>query len=330
MRVTSIVTITALLFTASASADSCRQAQTTDWNLLNGVKRNIILTNAAKALNVQPYSWTRVFFIPGAGQLSGTICADGWNVNATQIGEPSRCDASAAFITVTGNATGYAEVQIDSGDEVTTSTTVSESATHSAGLDVDLNLDLGASVLMAGISRKVMTTVTADFTTGTAQTIDETSDQTVSIYRLVEGLGPGKTCQISIEHATCRFRARAYVPLTLSGWLGIEFATAFKVRDDRPALKTWYVNLAKVALGPTRSQMLPLNITGSMVAMGSTDATCKTQDSGVLLPARVIAKTATSARRPVVTVRKAAARAAAARRSDLRDTVPDDTIDGEA
>ncbi|KAJ3166431.1 hypothetical protein HDU88_003299 [Geranomyces variabilis] len=304
MRIASIATITALLFTASASADSCRQAQTTDWNFLTGAKRNIILTNAAKALNVQAYSWTRVFFISGAGKFRGSICADGWSVNATQIGEPSRCDASAAFITVMGNATGYAEVQINSGDEVTTSTTV-------------------------------MTTVSADFTTGTAQTIDESSDQTVSIYRLVEGLGPGKTCQISIEHATCRFRARAYVPLTLSGWLGIEFATAFKVRDDRPALKTWYVILASLALGPTRSQMLPLDITGSMVAMGSTDATCKTHDSGVLLPARVIAKAPTSAakaasRRSVVTVRKAAARAAAARRSDLRDTLPDNTVDGEA
>ncbi|KAI8590207.1 hypothetical protein BDZ88DRAFT_451317 [Geranomyces variabilis] len=103
-----------------------------------------------------------------------------------------------------------------------------------------------------------------------------------------------------------------------------------------PALKTWYVNLAKLALGPTRSQMLPLDITGSMVAMGSTDATCKTRDSGVLLPARVITRTATSAakaasRRPVVIVRKAAARAAATRHSGLaRNTVPDDTVDGKA
>ncbi|KAI8590206.1 hypothetical protein BDZ88DRAFT_473059 [Geranomyces variabilis] len=170
MRIASIVTITALLFTASASADSCRQA--TDHRLEFLHRRQTQHHPAQRRQSTQRATLLPdprgVFFIPRAGEFRGTICADGWNVNATQIGEPSRCDASAAFITVTGNATGYAEVQTDSGDKVTTSTTVSESATDSAGLDVDLSLDLGASVLMAGVSREAMTTVSADFTTGTA------------------------------------------------------------------------------------------------------------------------------------------------------------------
>ncbi|KAJ3175093.1 hypothetical protein HDU87_006490 [Geranomyces variabilis] len=271
----STITGAAILFAAaSASADSCRQAQTTDFNYLAGPKKTVIFTNAAKALKVKPYTWKRVFFTPGAGQFKGQICADSWNVNAVQIGQPEECEKSEAFITVTGNAAGTASVALTQGNDITTTVSTSQSTTHSAGLDVNLEMSVGAFFLFAGAKTSVTTHVGYDFTTGKDTSTTESDPQTTTVTRTITGVGNGNTCQIAVEQATCRFRSQAYIPLVLSGWLGFEFDKAIKVRIDRPALKTWYVDVAKIAKAPHRSQMLPLSVEGSVVTKGNTDASC--------------------------------------------------------
>ncbi|KAJ3172326.1 GrpE protein 1, mitochondrial [Geranomyces variabilis] len=290
------VTAAALLATAAtASAGSCRQAQTADWNFLAGNKRNIILTNAAKALEVKPYSWTRVLSTPGAGEFKGTICASGWGLEAVRVGAPEKCESSAAHFTVTGNAEGTASVALAQGNDVSTTTTVSESATHSAGLDVALSATVGGELFISELGGSVTTRIAGSFTTGKATTIVESDPQTTTITRTITSLVPGKTCTISVQQATCRFWAQTYVPLTLNGWLGIEFPKAFKVRPDRPALKTWYVKLDQLAKGPNRSQMLPLKITGSAISKGNTDANCV--EAGGKKHATAVTKAARSAAR---------------------------------
>ncbi|KAJ3172156.1 hypothetical protein HDU88_006971 [Geranomyces variabilis] len=285
----STITGAAILFAAaSASADSCRQAQTTDWNFLAAPKKNIILTNAAKALKVKPHSWKRVFFTPGAGQFKGTICADSWNVNAVQIGQPEECEKSEAFITVTGNAEGTASVSLAQGNDVSTTVTTSQSSTHSAGLDVGLEMSVGAFFLFAGAKTSVTTHVNYAFTTGKDVSTTESDPQTTTVTRTITGVGKGNTCKIAVQQATCRFRSQAYIPLTLRGWLGIEFPNAIKVRNDKPALHTWYVDLSKLAKGPNRSQMLPLNVAGSVVTKGNTDASCYAAN-GQVHPSKVTA-----------------------------------------
>ncbi|KAJ3162261.1 hypothetical protein HDU88_006745 [Geranomyces variabilis] len=308
MKLTTITAAALLATAATASAGSCRQAQTADWNFLAGNKRNIILTNAAKALKVKPYSWTRVFFTPGAGEFKGTICANGFDVKAVQVGTPEKCESSAAHFTVTGNAVGMASVTLSQGNDISTTTTVSESATHSAGLDVALSATVGGKLFITELGGSVTTKIEASFTTGKATTIVESDPQTTTVTRTITGLGPGKTCTISVQQATCRFRSRAYVPLTLNGWLGIEFKKAFKVRPDRPALKTWYVQLDKLAKGPNRSQMLPLQITASVIAKGNTDANC-VETSGKKHATAVTATKKNTSKKIVKKAARSAARA---------------------
>ncbi|KAI8917765.1 hypothetical protein DFJ77DRAFT_457745 [Powellomyces hirtus] len=325
------ITTAAVVLTAASSvaADTCRQAQTQDWNFMAGSKKTVILKNAAKALNVLPNSWKRVFFTPGAGQFKGRICADGWGASARQVGIPEKCDASATYITVTGNAEGTASVAISQGNDISTTVTSTESKSHSTGLDVNLEMSFGGAFFITGAKTAFTTKISNDFTLGKSTAVQQSDPQTTTITRTITDLGPGKTCTIAVDQATCRFRGAGHIPLTLSGWLGIEFPSPMKLRMDRPALRTWYVRLETLAKGPTRSQMLPISVTGSVISKGNTDATCKTID-GRKLPTRVTGNAKPTARKPAVrkpAVRKPAARKPATAKPAVRKPTRRDETD---